>query len=138
MARRSICLALAGMALVAGAAAPLAPATSATTFTPLACTLGPVRGKDHTVLLRNSTGGALKAETIINYELDWKAAPGSTSGTQDCFATDADLPAGAQISHVITLDQAVTGQSCSAFLSSARPSVVHQKDGGAFTECDPR
>ena len=138
MVRRPICLAVAGMALAAAAASAAPPAPSASPYTALACTLGPVRGKDHTLLIRNTAGRTLEAETIINLELDWKAAPGTTAGRQDCFATDADLPAGAQLSHALTLDQAVTGASCSAYLSSARPTVVHQKDGGSFTECDPR
>lgn len=123
------------------AAAPVAaqaPPPTAARYTPLACAIGPVRGKDHTVLIRNTTGRTLKAETIINFELDWKVAPGNSPGRQDCFATDADLVAGGQISRSLTVDSAVTGPSCSAFLSSARPSAVHDKDGGVFTECDPR
>ncbi len=126
--------------LAAGAASVAAPAPGPATakYTQLACAVGPVRGKDHSVLIRNTTGRALRGETIINYELDWKAAPGNTPGRQDCFATDADLPAGGQLSHTLTLDDVVTSPSCSAYLSSARPTVVHQKDGGQFTECDPR
>ena len=119
-------------------AAALAPDPPAAKYADLACTVGPVRGDDHTVLIRNTTGRVLKAETIINYELDWKAAPGETPGRQDCFGTDADLPAGGLVSHALTLDKPATGLSCSAFLSSARPAVVHEKDGGLMTECDSR
>ena len=124
-------------AAVVGAADP-APARSEGKYTALACALGPVRGKDHTLLIHNTTGRTLKGETIINVELDWKAAAGNTPGQADCFATDADLPAGGQVSHALTVEGAVTGASCSAFISSARPAVVHQANGGAMTECDPR
>ena len=67
MGGRSIRLTIAGLVL---AGVTTSAATAAPTYTPLACTVGPVHGKDHTVVLRNTTGHALKAETIINYELD--------------------------------------------------------------------
>ena len=104
------------------------------TDTELACTLGPARGQDHPVSIRNATGHVLKTETIINLAITF-TVPG---GNDDCFALDRDLPANASISRPEQLAPGVTAKACTAYISSAHPAVVHRSDGGAFTECDPR
>ena len=40
--------------------------------TTLGCTIGDGSGTDRQIEIRNGTGQALKAETVINYDLYWK------------------------------------------------------------------
>jgi OOP family OmpA-OmpF porin len=101
----------------------------------LACTLGPQSGVNQSISIMNSTGTVLKPETIINVSVDATAAlPG---GADDCFAVDRALPANGKVSRVVALGAGATGSICRAYVSKLHPAVVHQADGGVFTECDP-
>ena len=137
---------LAGLGSVAAAAAAAPGAVHVATSTnfvradpkgsdiELACALGPVKGEDHSLSIRNASGHVLKGETIINLAMTW-TTPG---GIDDCFPLEGDLAVNGSVSHAVKLDRGVIGKSCTAYVSSAKPSMVHRPDGATFSECDPR
>ncbi|HTT99683.1 MAG TPA: hypothetical protein VMF58_16665 [Rhizomicrobium sp.] len=109
-------------------AASAAPQIKAT----LACKLGQAMENDHMLDVQNTTKAALPAETIINLYLTTKP-----NGEQfDCFALTSPLAAGAHLSHMEKVNVGSDGLTCKAFLSSKIPSIVHDSDGGATTQCD--
>ena len=125
---------LAVTALALPAAAPADPSLAsraAAKGTLLACTLQPATQDSHPVSVRNTTGHALKAETIINVALVWKSPDFPVGERDDCFALDNDLPANAEVTHELTTSgPGVVGQTCAAYISKQSPAVVHTSDGG--------
>jgi len=129
MSKLSTTAALSGVLLLA-----VAPASAADVKTPLVCTIGPASGPGFELQIKNSTKAALRAETIVNIVAKWqrRSMPGEID---DCFALRAPLAPGAVVPHVMKFDRDQNPRSCTAFLSSAHPSVVHA-DGGTETDCD--
>jgi OOP family OmpA-OmpF porin len=118
----------------AAAAGPLVKLPKGTVLT---CALGPAKGNDHPFSITNSTGKALKKETIINTVLNWKSSGFPVGQKDDCLAIDGDLAPNGVIARTNTLDSGAAGETCQAYVSALHPSVVHSADGGAFTDCDP-
>ena len=111
-------------------------ATAADVKTPLICKLGAASGTSQSVTVSNSTKHALKNETIVNYVVTTKM--GSTPGNaEDCSAIDHDVAPKGQVTHTMTMSPGTVALKCSAFLSSAHPTVEHDASGGSMTQCDP-
>ena len=122
-------------ALLAATAAPLCSLAHAVDIrTPLVCTLDAAGHGAFAV--KNTTGHALKTDTLINADVHWQK-PGMPGTISLCFPLTADLKPGAPATHSTPLESGAVPQFCSAFVSSAHPSVVHTPDGGSETDCDP-
>jgi hypothetical protein len=125
------------LTLMTAAALPLYNAASAADIrTQLACTLAAAGKSDGGFAVKNTTTHALKTDTLINADVKWQK-PGMPGTISLCFPLTADLKPGAQATHSTPLESGAIAQSCSAFVSSAHPSVIRTQDGGSETDCDP-
>ena|SRR5438067_5196149 len=104
--------------------------------TTLGCTIGEGSGTDRQLEIRNGTGQALKAETVINYDLYWKK-PTMQGESAGCFAIPRDLGPNLQVAQKVTLSPGAEPTRCIAYVSPKFPTVIHGTDKSTEVRCDP-
>jgi len=119
-------------AAVAGNPASANPSIDANT--PLGCKLGAALESYQKVDVANLSKRALPAQTVVNVVVyTAKPAPGESD---DCFALDTPLAAGAHVGHIVKLLTQSGAKTCKAFVSSKYPAVFKDTDGSMTTQCD--
>ena len=104
--------------------------------TTLGCTIGDGSGTDRQIEIRNGTGQALKAETVINYDLYWKK-PTMQGESAGCFAIPRELGPNLQVAQKVTLSPGAEPTRCIAYVSPKFPTVIHGTDKSTEVRCDP-
>ena len=104
--------------------------------TTLGCTIGEGSGTDRQLEIRNGTGQALKAETVINFDLYWKK-PTMQGESAGCFAIPRDLGPNLQVAQKVTLSPGAEPTRCIAYVSPKFPTVIHGTDKSTEVRCDP-